>query len=174
MALLLLCSSSAWVLPTESRSVRRTLHSPPPCRMEYGERCYEGAIDPLPENVFEVLVQRPLGIGFEEDGPIIGMSGVSVNQVVEDSHAARGTSVLRCVEGENTAVPGKVMVGDKLVGVTAIRFKGSKWEREMFDCRKWSFDTVVDAIGSNEEKFVSDFVLLQFERREDGEGSETA
>ena len=44
----------------------------------------------------------------------------------------------------------------------------------MFDCRKWSFDTVVDAIGSNEEKFVSDFVLLQFERREDGEGSETA
>ena len=52
----------------------------------------------------------------------------------------------------------------QLIGVTAIRFVGAKWERELFNCRKWSFDTVVDAIGSNEKKFISDFVILQFER----------
>lgn len=34
----------------------------------------------------------------------------------------------------------------------------------MFDCSKWGYDTVVDAIGSNEEKFKCDDVLLQFER----------
>ena len=66
--------------------------------------------------------------------------------------------------GSNVAVDGKVEVGDKLIGVTAIQFIGSKWERKLFDCRKWGFETVVDAIGSNEEKFISDYVILQLER----------
>lgn len=117
-----------------------------------------------PPNVYEVLVQRPLGIAFEEDGPLFGKNGVSVAQVVADSNAAKGKQVLRAVDGVNRAVEGKVKAGDKLIGVTAIQFVGSKWERKLFDCRKWGFDTVVDAIGSNEEKFVSDFVILQFER----------
>ena len=34
----------------------------------------------------------------------------------------------------------------------------------MFDCTKWGFDTVVDAIGSNEEKFECYDVILQFSR----------
>jgi len=133
-------------------------------RMAFGDNCYEGATEPLPENVYEVLIQRPLGICFEEDGPIIGMSGVSVTEVVPGSNAAEGTEVLKNVGGKNAAAPGKVEVGDKLIGVTAIRFVGAKWERELFDCRKWSFDTVVDAISSNNEKFISDFVILQLER----------
>lgn len=129
-----------------------------------GDNCYEGALEPLPDNVYEVLIERPLGIGFEEDGPIVGKSGVSVTQIVEDSNAAKGTQVLQNVNGSNVAVSGKVEIGDKLIAVTAIRFVGSKWERELFNCRKWSFDTVVDAIGSNQEKFISDHVILQLER----------
>jgi len=132
--------------------------------MEFGDNCYEGSLEPLPENVYEVVIQRPLGIGFEEDGPLIGMSGVSVNMVVEDSNAAKGEQVLSNVGGENKAVAGRVAIGDKLIGVTAIKYQGSKWERVLFNCRKWSFDTVVDAIGSNENKFISDYVILQFER----------
>lgn len=132
--------------------------------MEYGDNCYEGALDPLPDDVYEVSIQRPLGIGFEECGPIIGKSGVEVVQIVEDSNAARGKQVLKNVGGSNVATDGKVEVGDKLIGVTAIQFIGSKWERKLFDCRKWGFETVVDAIGSNEEKFISDYVILQLER----------
>ena len=133
--------------------------------MEYGDNCYEGALEPLPENVFEVSIERPLGIGFEEDGPIIGKSGVSVNTVVDGSNAAKGTTVLKNVNGSNQAAPGKVEIGDKLIGVTAIRYVGSKWEREMFNTRKWAFDTVVEAIGSNDAKFISNYVILQFERK---------
>ena len=40
-----------------------------------------------------------------------------------------------------------------------------RWERKMFPCTKWGFDTVVDAIGSNEPKFECEDVILQFERR---------
>eukprot|EP00966_Prymnesium_polylepis_P144476 3336427-Prymnesium_polylepis.1 len=72
--------------------------------------------------------------------------------------------VLKCSGKENAAAPGKVEAGDKLVGVTAIKFNGAKWERQLFNCAKWDFETVVEAIGSNEAKFVSDFVILRFER----------
>jgi hypothetical protein len=132
--------------------------------MEFGDNCYEGSLELLPENVYEVSIERPLGIGFEEDGPIIGKSGVSVNQVVPDSNAAKGKTVLRGVDGSNQAVPGKVEVGDKLIGVTAIKFNGAKWERQLFDCRKWGFDTIVEAISSNDAKFISNYVILKFER----------
>ena len=125
---------------------------------------YEGALTPLPENVYEVLLERPLGIGFEEDGPIYGKNGVSVTSIVEDSNAAKGQQVMMNIDGSNVAVDGKVEVGDKLVGVTAIQFVGAKWERKMFDCSKWDFETVVEAIGSNEEKFVSNFCILKLKR----------
>ena len=133
-------------------------------RMEYGDNIYEGALEPLPEKVYEVLLQRPLGIGFAEDGPNYGKNGVSVEQVVPGSNAAKGAQIMMAVGGANKAVDGKVEVGDKLIGVTAIKFIGAKWERCLFECRKWSYDTVVEAIGSNTEKFVSDYVILQFER----------
>lgn len=34
----------------------------------------------------------------------------------------------------------------------------------MFDCSRWKFDTVVDAIGSNNEKFDCEDVVLQLRR----------
>lgn len=141
--------------------------------MEYGDNCYEGSLELLPDNVYEVLIQRPLGIAFEEDGPNFGKNGVSVEYVVEGSNAAKGTQVMQAVGGNNKAVDGKVQAGDKLIGVTAIKFIGAKWERCMFDCTKWSFDTIVDAIGSNEDKFVSDFVILQLKRPAKEAQSET-
>lgn len=163
---LALAATTAWTATPATRLTHR-----PPChhrsailRMEFGDNCYEGALEPLPENVFEVSIQRPLGIGFEEDGPIVGKSGVSVNAVVDGSNAAKGTSVLKAMDGRNQAAPGKVEIGDKLIGVSAIRYVGSKWERELFNCRKWDFDRVVEAIGSNDPKFISDYVILQFER----------
>ena len=136
--------------------------------MGYGDNCYEGALELLPDACYEVLLERPLGIGFEEDGPNFGSAGVSVSQVVAGGNAAKGAQVMMNVGGENAAVDGKVAVGDKLVGVTAIQFQGAKWERLMFDCRQWSFDTIVDAIGSNTDKFVSNHVILQLERRRAG------
>ncbi|KAL1499532.1 hypothetical protein AB1Y20_011734 [Prymnesium parvum] len=144
----------------------RTAPRHPLPRAEFGQNCYEGSLAPLPANVYEVLIERPLGIGFEEDGPIFGKSGVSVSTIVPDSNAARGTQVMRNVGGSNAAVPGKVEVGDRLVGVTAIQVVGAKWERKLFDCRKWGFETVADAIGSNEDRFISNYVILQFERPE--------
>ena len=87
---------------------------------------------------------------FEEDGPIIGKSGVSVIGVVV---------------GGNAKKDGTVKEGDKLVGVTAVKYVGAKWERQMFDTRKWDFDTVVDAIGSNSDQFQIYDVVLQFESK---------
>ena len=119
-------------------------------RLEFGDFFYEGHWEPLPENVFEVAVRKPCGIQFEEDGPIVGKNGVTAIAVLD---------------GSNAAATGQIQPGDKLVGVTAVLLKGAKWERQLFDCRKWSFDTVVDAIGSNEEKFDCRDVILQFERK---------
>ena len=165
MAALILITSGAACAWTPSRAVLRLSPVRPSTYIQmFGENCYEGALDPLPENVYEVLIERPLGIGFEELGPVFGKNGVTVSTVVSDSNTDKGTQVMKNVGGTNKAVDGKVVAGDNLVGVTAIQFIGAKWERKMFDCRKWSFDTVVDAIGSNEEKFISDFVILQFER----------
>ena len=119
-------------------------------RMDYGDAFYQcAAAGSLPADVFEVTLEKPLGIQFEEDGPNFGKNGVSVIGVVDGGSAIKD---------------GTVQEGDKLVGVTAIRFQGSKWERDMFDARKWDFDTVVDAIGSNEPKFECYDVVLQFKR----------
>ena len=140
--------SVAWA-PTPLSRVAVAARAPLP-RMDYGDGYYIAAAPgSLPDNVFEVTLKRPLGIQFEEDGPIIGKNGVSVIGVVD---------------GGNAAKDGTVQAGDKLVGVTAVQFIGSKWERKMFDARKWDFDTVVDAIGSNEEKFDIYDVVLQLER----------
>ena len=118
--------------------------------MEFGDNDYVGAAPgSLPEGIYEVTLCKPLGIQFEEDGPIIGKSGVTAIGVLD---------------GGNAAKDGTVQPGDKLVGVTAVKFIGAKWERQMFDTRKWDFDTVVDAIGSNDEKFNIYDVILQFQR----------
>ena len=149
VGLLCLPFASAFVqnAPLASAPRRRCVqHS---IRAEFGDNFYLGAEGPLPENVFEVAVKKPLGIQFEEKGPIVGKSGLVV---------------IGLVDGGNAALSNQIREGDALVGVTAVQFSGAKWERKMFDCTKWGFDTVVDAIGSNEEKFECYDVILQFSR----------
>lgn len=41
---------------------------------------------------------------------------------------------------------------------------GAKWERRLLPCGAWDFDTVVNAIGSNDVKWGCNDVVLQFER----------
>ena len=94
----------------------------------------------LPEGVFEVQIAKPLGIQFEEDGPVPGKNGVSVTALVDGGNAAKAGDMIQ--------------VGDKLVGVTAVQFVGAKWERKMFDARKMDFDTVLGPIGMEMDKFV--------------------
>ena len=132
-------------LGTFSGSARVQRCSEP--RAEYGDKYYSGSTGPLPENVFEVVLPTPLGIQFEEN-----------------DYPKKGVSVVGLVPDSNAAKSGLIAVGDYLVGVTAIQFQGAKWERRMLDCRKWDFDTVVDAIQSNKPQFSCDDVILQFYR----------
>ena len=104
----------------------------------------------LPDGVYEVALEKPCGIVFEELDP----------------NFARGVKVLELVEGGNAAASGAVQAEDLLVGVSAVRFVGAKFERNMYDATKMDFDTVVDAIGSNEEKWNCNEVFLQFKRGE--------
>jgi hypothetical protein len=100
----------------------------------------------IPKGVYEVSLTRPLGIVFEE---IDAGKGVYVQDLVEDGLAAR---------------QGKVQVGDILVGVTAVKIVGAKWERRMIPARRFDFDTTVGAIASNEPKWGCNDVVLMFER----------
>ena len=102
----------------------------------------------LPDGVYEVALPKPCGIVFEELDP----------------NFARGAS--RCWNWSRAATPksGAVQAEDLLVGVSAVRFVGAKFERNVYDATKMDFDTVVDAIGSNEEKWNCNEVFLQFKR----------
>jgi hypothetical protein len=100
----------------------------------------------LPKGVYEVSLTKPLGIVFEE---IEAGKGVYVQDLVEDGLAARH---------------GKIRKGDVLVGVTAVKIVGAKWERRLIPARNFDFDTTVGAIGSNEPKWGCDDVVLMFER----------
>ena len=100
----------------------------------------------LPKGVYEISTVKPLGIVFEE------------------IEVGRGVYVVDIVEGGNADIQGIVQKGDILIGVTAIKVVGAKWERRLIPAKDLSFDTVVDAIGSNEMKWGCDDVVLQFER----------
>lgn len=101
----------------------------------------------IPDGVFEVRMAKPLGIVFEE----LEAGG-------------GGVYVAGLVEGGNAEAQGIIQEGDKLIGVTAIKVIGAKWERRLLPCTAWDFDTVVGAIGSNDIKWGCDNVVLQFER----------
>ena len=100
----------------------------------------------LPDGVYEVALPKPCGIVFEELDP----------------NFARGVKVLELVEGGNAQKSGAVQAEDLLVGVSAVRFVGAKFERNMYDATKMDFDTVVDAIGSRKVELQR--VFLQFKR----------
>mmetsp|Transcript_13858 Transcript_13858/g.35921 ORF Transcript_13858/g.35921 Transcript_13858/m.35921 type:complete len:186 (+) Transcript_13858:57-614(+) len=157
MSLILLATisgGSAWsVSPSRSRLHSRSMRAQ--ATMDFGDSFYVshdslppyGLGEDLPDGVYEISLQRPLGIGFEEN-----------------DYPRRGVKVISLVSGSNAEKCGRISVGDQLVGVTGIRLVGAKFERQLFDCTKWDFDTVVDAIGSNEERFGCKDVVLQFQR----------
>jgi hypothetical protein len=96
----------------------------------------------LPKGVYEVSLRKPLGIVFEE---IVAGKGVFIQDLVEGGAAEQ---------------QGKIKIGDVLVGVTAVKVVGAKWERRMLPARSFDFDTVVGAISSNEPKWGCDDVVL--------------
>jgi hypothetical protein len=100
----------------------------------------------LPKGVYEVSLTTPLGIVFEE---IELGKGVYVQDLVEGGMAERS---------------GKIDVGDVLVGMTAVKIVGAKWERRMIPARKFDFDTAVGAISSNNPKWGCEDVICMFER----------
>lgn len=109
----------------------------------------------LPQGVYEVALAKPLGIIFEEIN--VG-SGVYVQDLVEGGNAQRS---------------GKIQKGDVLVGITAIKVVGAKWERRMIPARNFDFETVVGAIGSNDPKWGCSNVILMFERPAEADATKT-
>jgi hypothetical protein len=100
----------------------------------------------LPKGVYEVILPKPLGIVFEE---------------IEEG---RGLYVQELVEGGNGAQSGMIQPGDVLVGITAIKIVGAKYERRLIPARNFDFDTMVGAVESNKPKFGCSDVVLMFEK----------
>ncbi|CAJ1942288.1 unnamed protein product [Cylindrotheca closterium] len=100
----------------------------------------------IPKGIYEVSLTKPLGIIFEEIE--IG-NGVFVQDFVEGGLAER---------------QGKIQKGDILVAITAVKIVGAKYERRLIPARNFDFDTVVGAIGSNDQKWRCNDVILMFER----------
>ena len=96
----------------------------------------------LPKGSYEVIMTKPLGIVFEE---IEAGKGVYVQDLVQGGAADRQQKIQR---------------GDVLVGITAIKVVGAKWERRLLPARPFDFDTVIGAISSNEPKWGCDDVVL--------------
>ena len=109
----------------------------------------------LPAGVREVVLTAPLGIIFEE---------------VE---AGKGVYVMDLVEGGAAEKQGTIEKGDLLVGVTAIKVVGAKWERRLIPARSFDFDTVVGAIQSNNPKWGCNDVILMFERPSESDKAKT-
>mmetsp|Transcript_12120 Transcript_12120/g.18266 ORF Transcript_12120/g.18266 Transcript_12120/m.18266 type:complete len:149 (-) Transcript_12120:103-549(-) len=113
----------------------------------------------LPDGVYEVALERPLGIAFEErdDG--------------------RGVVVDYLVEGGNAEASGVIQSGDILIATTAVKVIGAKWEVRLIPVLELGFDTIMSAIGSNEPKWLQPvngkyLVYLQFQRPKDADPEE--
>ena len=100
----------------------------------------------LPEQVYEVSLERPLGIAFEEVAP------------------GKGVLVDYLVEGGNAEKSGVIKPGDVLIAVTAIKVFGARWERKLLPAKFMEFDQIMGAVGSNEPRWGAKDVILQFER----------
>ena len=101
----------------------------------------------LPKGVYEVSLKKPLGIVFEE---FDNKPGVFVKEFVEGGNAEKKA--------------GSIQIDDVLIGITAVKVVGAKYERRLIPARKFDFDTMVGAVGSNEERFACNDVVLMFER----------
>mmetsp|Transcript_13835 Transcript_13835/g.31718 ORF Transcript_13835/g.31718 Transcript_13835/m.31718 type:complete len:215 (-) Transcript_13835:16-660(-) len=102
----------------------------------------------LPDQCYEVELDKPLGIAFEE-----GDNG--------------GVVVDFLVEGGNAEQSGAIKPGDVLLATTACMGRDGTFERKLIPSRYLDFDTIMGAIGSNEAKFSkkrTNDVILQFAR----------
>uniref|UniRef100_A0A7S4J7N9 PDZ domain-containing protein n=1 Tax=Prymnesium polylepis TaxID=72548 RepID=A0A7S4J7N9_9EUKA len=163
------CSSSAHGLssPVVARLARRAsggVRNVSPA-MDFGDSFYEGfdawaaeypeedrvtypSLFKLPDNCYEVILEKPLGIAFIENND----GGVMVDYLVD---------------GGNAAASGAIASGDTLLAVTACLAIGPKFERKLIPSRYIDFDTIMGAIGSNEPRFHKkrkNDVILQFAR----------
>ena len=148
--LLLACGSTAHAMlmcaPARVSAPRAAV-----VRMDFGDSFYSGfdawaaeypqedrdaypELFKLPKDCYEVILEKPLGIAFEEnvDG------GVVVDYLVEGSNAEK------C---------GAIKAGDVLLATTAAMSIGPKFERKLIPSRYLDFDTIMGAIGSNAPKF---------------------
>lgn len=105
----------------------------------------------LPKGLYEVELGKPMGIVFEE------------------IDIGRGLYVKELAEGGKAAAEGTVKVGDVLVGITAVKVVGAKYERRMIPCRGFDFDTMVGAVQSNDTRYGCNSVLLMLQRPEEGD-----
>jgi len=133
--------------------------------MDFGDSFYEGfdawaaeypeidrqtypSLFKLPDDCYEVILDKPLGIAFEsmDDG------GVVVDYLVE---------------GSNAEACGAIKPGDMLLAVTAALPIDTKFERKLIPSRYLDFDTIMAAIKSNAPRYHKkrkDDVILQFMR----------
>lgn len=108
----------------------------------------------FPKGVYEVILKKPLGIVFEE---IDSGTGVYVKDLVDEGNAQQQQ---------------RIRIGDVLVGITAVKVVGAKYERRLIPARKFDFDTMVGAIASNEPRFACEDVVLAFERPGEADSAE--
>mmetsp|Transcript_2666 Transcript_2666/g.7843 ORF Transcript_2666/g.7843 Transcript_2666/m.7843 type:complete len:206 (+) Transcript_2666:32-649(+) len=103
---------------------------------------------------YSVRLPKPLGIRFEE--------------IVAGE--PKGVCVAELVKGGNADLGGRVCVGDELVSVSAVVFKDKRgagytnWERQMVNCLKMDFDTIMSAIATNDGRYGCVDVVLKFRK----------
>lgn len=110
----------------------------------------------LPAGVREVSLSKPLGIVFQE---IDAGRNLVVQELVPDGNAAQSGA--------------DIQPGDVLVGMTAVKIVGAKFERRMIPARNFDFDTMVGAVMSNDPKWGCNDVVLLLERPDDANKAET-
>lgn len=113
----------------------------------------------LVAGTYTVRLAKPLGIMFEEIA-LAKPEGVVVTGLVEDSNAEKD---------------GRILVGDKLLRVSAVSFGGQKplvaigsgsqftaFSRDLIPCMSLDFETIMGAIRSNEGRYGYTDVVLEF------------
>ena len=121
-------------------------------------RCSRHAPAQLAAGSYNVRLAKPLGIMFEEMKP----------------GEAAGVVVAGLVEGGNAERDGRVLVGDRLMRVSAVSFGGqsalvtigsgqqfTSFSRDLIPCTTLNFETIMSAIQSNEGRYGYTDVVLE-------------
>lgn len=121
------------------------------------------SLTPPTNTIHEVVIKKPLGITLAENA--------SLNHVFIEEINPNG----------NAAATGQVQVGDIIAATSAIVLKSNadsdnygkeghgqrlydNWETIMFECEGQSFDTVMAAVGSNNERWGINKITLRLLR----------